>query len=387
MVAGTATVTKETAVTTTRQSAAFPTVAILRKGGPKVKRDGREVMGPDLNDRFRVDWLPGVDPSTKELFMSIYQTEQPHSLRAMIAFPSVWQSWSTTNEAYWGTSRFAQADNERYLLLYNPFTWEPIIVRGEPFRPFIPGEVLTFQNKQGEPQAFKLRATTRFDLFLPELVACFVTFQIKTRSSGDLVNLRRNLAAIQAAAVALGQRTGAAGIPLIVSRREDTVQWHKAPGQTIPVKKWLIDIRPDPLSKWAKTFADRLSALALEMPLAVEEDLGEDVDEDGGGEEEGVAVRSTYSVDVPATAPAMWQPAPISTPPQPAPIPTPPQPALAHTPTQATADPLLPKSPKDWTTFWSVSVPGLNIPREKAQAALKAANLDVLAAYQALKGG
>jgi len=58
---------------TARQSAAFPTVAILRKGGPKVKRDGKETMGPDLNDRFRVDWLPGVDPAIKELFSAIYK--------------------------------------------------------------------------------------------------------------------------------------------------------------------------------------------------------------------------------------------------------------------------------------------------------------------------
>jgi hypothetical protein len=263
---------------TARQSAAFPTVAILRKGGPKVKRDGKETMGPDLNDRFRVDWLPGVDPATKKLFEDVYHTDQPHALCAMIAFPNVWQAWSTTNEAYWSTSRFAQADNERYLSLYNPFTWQPIIVHGEPFKPFITGEILTFENKQSEPQAFKLRPTTRFDLFLPGLVGCFVTFQIKTRSSGDLINLRRNLAAIQAAADALGQRTGAAGIPIIVSRREDSVQWHKVPGQTVQVKKWLIDIRPDPKSKWAQTFAERLAALALTTPLAVEENPTEDAD-------------------------------------------------------------------------------------------------------------
>jgi hypothetical protein len=274
----------------TRQSAAFPTVAILRKGGPKVKKDGREAMGPDLNDRFRVDWLPGVDPTTRKMFEDIYRTDQPHSLRAMIAFPSVWRAWSTTNEAYWGASRFAQADNERYLSLYNPFTWQPIISRGEPYKPFIPGEILTFENKQGEPQAFKLKPTTRFDLFLPELVGCFVTFQIKTSSSGDLINLRRNLAAIQAAADALGQRTVAAGIPIIVSRREEAIQWHKGPGQVVPVRKWLIDIRPDPASRWAPTFAERLAALALSTPLAVEEDPEDEADfGDEGGTEGGVS--------------------------------------------------------------------------------------------------
>jgi hypothetical protein len=271
-----------------RQSAAFPTAAILRKGGPKVKKDGKEVMGPDLSDRFRVDWLPGVDPAVVKMFEDIYHTDQPHGLRAMIAFPSVWQAWSTTNEAYWGASRFAQADNERYLSLYNPFTWQPIIVRGEPFKPFIPGELLIFENRRGEPQPFKLKPTTRFDLFLPELVGCFVTFQIKTNASSDLINLRRNLAAIQAAADALGQRTGAAGIPIVVARREDTVQWHKAPGQTVPVKKWLIDVRPDATSIWARTFAERLATLALAMPLSVEDNPAGDEDLPSDNSETGV---------------------------------------------------------------------------------------------------
>jgi hypothetical protein len=351
---------------TIRQSAAFPTVAILRKGGPKAVREGKEVFGPDLNDRFRVDWLPGVDTATKELFLGIYQTDQPHSLRAMIAFPSVWQSWSTTNEAYWGSTRFAQADNERYLSLYNPFTWEALIMRGEPFKPFIPGEMLTFADKQGQPKAFKLRPTTRFDLFLPELVGCFVTFQIKTKSAGDLTNLRRNLAAIQSAAEALGQRTGAAGIPIVVSRREDTVQWHKAPGQTVPVKKWLIDVRPDPASKWAQTFAERLGALALAMPLTVEEDPAQDEDLFEDGEEDN------------------GRPAALA---GQAPTP-PPSPGAAHGEAQADAngaapDALAPKGPKDWTTFWKVSVPGLGVSQEQAQKAAK--GLDALAAYRALR--
>lgn len=340
-----------------RQSAAFPTVAILRKGGPKIKREGTEMMGPDLNDRFRVDWLPGVDLATKKMFEDIYHTDQPHSLRAMIAFPSVWQAWSTTNEAYWGTSRFAQADNERYLSLYNPLTWLPIIVRGEPFKPFIPGEVLVFENKQGEPQAFKLRPTTRFDLFLPELVGCFVTFQIKTRSSGDLINLRRNLAAIQTAADSLDQRTGAAGIPIIISRREDVVYWHKAPGQTVPVKKWLIDIRPDATSKWAQTFAERLAALALEMPLSVEENPASD--DDLTGDDEPARLDDILNVEP-----------------------------------EQNSDPLAPRSVDDYSHYWVVVVPKVaeanktltaqNI-KELAKAAINESGNDAIKAYGLLR--
>jgi len=353
---------------TVRQSAAFPTVAILRKGGPKVVKDGKDAFGADLNDRFRVDWLPGMDASTKELFLGIYHTDQPHSLRAMIAFPSVWQAWSTTNEAYWGSTRFAWADNEHYLSLYNPFTWEALIVRGEPFKPFIPGEMLKFPDRQGQPKTFKLKPTTRFDLFLPELVACFVTFQVKTKSSGDLVNMRRNLAAIQAAADALGQRTGAAGIPIVVSRREDTVQWHKAPGQTVAVKKWLIDIRPDPASKWALTFAERLGALALAMPLAVEEDPAQDEDllEDGeedDGRQSAPPGQASAATAVPSSGAARGK--------------------AQGAANGAAADALAPKGPKDWTTFWKVAVPGLGVSQEQAQKAAK--DRDALEAYRALR--
>jgi len=329
-------------------------------------------MGPDLNDRFRVDWLPGVDLATKKMFEDIYHTDQPHSLRAMIAFPSVWQAWSTTNEAYWGASRFAQADNERYLSLYNPFTWLPIIVRGEPFKPFIPGEVLIFENKQGEPQAFKLRPTTRFDLFLPELVGCFVTFQIKTRSSGDLINLRRNLAAIQTAADALGQRTGAAGIPIIVSRREDVIYWHKAPGQTMPVKKWLIDIRPDATSKWAQTFAERLAALALEMPLSVEENPASD--DDLVGDDEPASMPASAPADS-LTASDMLD-------------------DILNVEPEQNSDLLAPKSVNDYSHYWVVVVPKVaeanksmtvqNI-KELAKAAINESGNDAIKAYDLLR--
>jgi len=357
-----------------RQSAAFPTVAMLRKGASKIIRDGKEMIGPDLNDRFRVDWLPGVDPAIKQMFLDIYKTDQPHSVRAMIAFPSIWQAWSNTNEAYWGTTRFAVADNEHYLYLANPFSWEPIIQHGEPFKPFIPGEVLNFENKNGEPQAFKLRPTTRFDLFLPELVGYFVTFQIKTRSSGDLISLRRNLAAIQAAADALGQRTGAAGIPIIVSRREDTVMWHKAPGQTMPVKKWLIDIRPDPGSKWAKTFADRLAALALFAPIAVDEDPSNDYDLGDDEESGSMFDKRTSPVSVPTREIATLASAPAGQP-------------------EKTIDSLRPKTTNDYSAFWVGAYPKLaelykDIPsksfKEMAKAAMEEAGNDAIKAYDLL---
>jgi len=101
---------------TARQSAAFPTVAILRKGVRRSREMAKKQWG---RTSMIVSVLTGCRcrPGIKELFSALYKTDQPQALRAMIAFPNVWQAWSTTNEAYWGSSRFAQADNERYLSL------------------------------------------------------------------------------------------------------------------------------------------------------------------------------------------------------------------------------------------------------------------------------
>ena len=191
------------------------------------------------------------------------------------------------------------------------------------------------------------------------------------------INLRRNLAAIQAAADALGQRTGAAGIPIIVTRREDTVQWHKALGQTVPVKKWLIDIRPDPKSKWAQTFAERLAALALITPLAVDEDPTEDADlneDDEGKSPEPASTLSPAPQETPAESVTLAT-APVGDPEQ-------------------TVDPLRPKASNNYSHYWMLVVPKMaeankDIPgqtmKELAKAAMNESGNDVLKAYDLLR--
>jgi hypothetical protein len=107
------------------------------------------------------------------------------------------------------------------------------------------------------------------------------------------------------------------------------------------------------------------------MPLAVEEDPAEDEDllNDGEGDDkkqgqEGLAAQSpettagsTVSVEAPK------EPESVDDGPG--------------------TDPLLPKSPKDWTTFWKVSVPGLGVENERAQQEA-AKHRDAIAAYHAL---
>lgn len=367
-------------MTTPKLSIAFPEVAQIRKGGAKVKNDkGIEVVGKDLNDRFRVVFYPGVAADIQAAFYRTYDTYTPHRIRAMTPFRSVWEAWSWANEAHNAGRMVAKADDEKYIVLRDPLSGEYIVRDGEPHRPYTPGEVVTYE-RNGKQYSLKLKSTSRLRLFLPE-IGRLVTFQLKTTSYYDRLNIGEQLGAIQAIADALNAGN-AAGIPFYVYRAEREVTWNKPDGGALRVKKWLINIEADPA--WVETAVKRMSDFALTgamrvplVPQLTAEIAGQvdpNVDEDDLDDEIGLSAQAGggeviegAAVDVPATT---------STPSQPAPIPA-----------QAAADPLLPKSPKDWTTFWSVSVPGLNVPREKAQAVLKAANLDALEAYQALKGG
>lgn len=189
--------------------------------------------------------------------------------------------------------------------------------------------------------------------------------QIKPGSSGDLIDLRRNLAAIQVAADALGQSPGAAGIPIIVSRREDTVQRHKGPGQVVPVKKRLIDIRPDPSSKWAQSCAERLAALAPSTPLAVDDYPEDEADFGDDDEDRTVSPPLIEAAAKPDEKLCDRRPVPIAEPDAPAEEPveeteggTVLTTAPAGEPEQ-TVVPLKPRSPNDCSAYWVTVVPKL----------------------------
>jgi hypothetical protein len=155
------------------------------------------------------------------------------------------------------------------------------------------------------------------------------------------------------------------------------VQWHKAPGQTVPVKKWLIDIRPDASSKWAQTFAERLAALALAIPLTVEDNPtgDEDLADDGeGGEAEPASVPAPVPADTPAASERLAE-------------------APAGVPEQ-TIDFLEPKPANDYSNYWVVAVPKVaeankSIPgptlKELAKAAMNESGNDAIRAYDLLR--
>jgi hypothetical protein len=143
------------------------------------------------------------------------------------------------------------------------------------------------------------------------------------------------------------------------------------------VKKWLIDIRPDPKSKWAQTFAERLAALALITPLAVDEDPTEDADLNEDDESKNPEPASTLS------------PAPQETPAESV--------TLASAPVgdpEQTVDPLRPKASNDYSHYWMLVVPKMaeankDIPgqtlKELAKAAMNESGNDVLKAYDLLR--
>ncbi|MFZ6029758.1 MAG: hypothetical protein ACOYYS_18755 [Chloroflexota bacterium] len=204
---------------TIKQDAAFPEVGILRKGGPKQKgksKDGRaiDVVGPDLNDRFRAVFHPGT-ADTQAQFFTVYQTYQPAVVRAMMPFRSAWRNWSCRYEAHAGGCLIARADAEqrRIISLRHPASKEYIVRDGEPHTAFTPGERFEFNGRE-----VKFKPVGRLRLFLPDLRR-FVTFLLKTTSFYDKLNLERNLAAIQAIADAVNGGN-AAGIPFLVYRRE-----------------------------------------------------------------------------------------------------------------------------------------------------------------------
>src|SRR3990172_504930 len=114
--------------TPTRQQEAFPTVANIHKGTPKrkIKNNGKEIeiMGLDLKNKFRIDFLPGTQEARRDWHalhekdyvrypdnFTIADGYEVTVLNARVPSASVWNSWSWFNETYDAAGRkIAQAD-------------------------------------------------------------------------------------------------------------------------------------------------------------------------------------------------------------------------------------------------------------------------------------
>lgn len=265
--------------TPARQQVAFPDVAIIHKGTPKqiVKKEGKqpmEIQGKDLNQKFRIHFLPGTEKVRAD-FHKLHEKELKHygenftipdgyevtSFRAVVPAPSVWDAWDYGNEVYNSGRRIAFADDDHYITLRDPLTGEYIIRDGLPFKPFTVGDTIDYE-RDGRKFSLKMKTHGRLRLCLEDalLQGHLVQFILKTTSYYDCQNIKKQLAGIQAIAdMVNGGNAG--GIPFEVYRAESDVVWNKPDGSAARVKKWFIQIKADP--EWVKSAFSKLGRNAL----------------------------------------------------------------------------------------------------------------------------
>jgi len=271
-----------------RQSIAFPTVAYIRKGTPKrimKNKEGKEylAMGKDLKNKFRIEFLAGTDfkrdngrPSIQEIWHSLHAKDyvnygdkfatthgyEVDHIRAMIPTAKVMDGWEWSNKTYNGSGMLvASADGEKYITKKNPLTMETIVKNGEPYTKFEYGDAVTYKNEQGKEVSLKLKSSGKLKLFIPEMGE-FVSFELRTTSYIDSLNIEQNLRAIQQIADAINGGM-AGGIPLDIYRIEVETPYF-LDGKSHKGKQWFIQIKAN--SDWANSAISRLNSYAMGVP-------------------------------------------------------------------------------------------------------------------------
>ena len=270
-----------------RQSTGFPIVAKIRKGTPKQKiiktYNGEqrevEIMGNDLKNKFRIEFLPGTDTKREDGQLSI--REKWHALHekdyvkypktfvtpdgyevaylyAMIPTEKVFDGWQWSNVTYNAAGmKIAEADGDHYITKRDPVTMEYLIKDGQPYEKFSVGDAISYE-RGGKQYKLKLKSTAKLALFLPELFE-FVRFELRTTSYYDSLYIQENLNAIQGIANILNGGI-AGGIPLDVYRIELDAPYHDDSGAH-KSKKWFIQIKAN--IAWANAAIGRMNQFAL----------------------------------------------------------------------------------------------------------------------------
>ncbi len=271
-----------------RQSVGFPTVAYIRKGTPKrimLNKDKKEyeAMGRDLKNKFRIEFLSGTDfqrqdgkPSIRQVWHSLHEKDyvkygdkyvtpdgyEVDYIRAMIPTAKVMDGWEWSNKTYNASGMLiASADGERYITKKDPLTMETLVRRGEPYTKFEYGDAITYKNEKGNTVNLKLKSSGRLKLFIPEMGE-FVSFELRTTSYIDSLNIERNLQAIQQIADAINGGM-AGGIPLDIYRVEVETPYF-LDGKSHKGKQWFIQIKAN--SEWANSAIARLNSYAMGVP-------------------------------------------------------------------------------------------------------------------------
>lgn len=245
-----------------KTSVQFPEIGRIRKGAPKEKRvkDGREysTVGKDLQDKFRVVFAPGQQPSVDK-FIARYGSLTPKDIVIMLPFNSIDAVWDASYTCYSAGRLVARADGEKFIYKVNPRNGELEVKDGEPFTPFHHGEAITYDGANGRRVVLPVRPTGLLRVFLPDLER-MVQLALVTTSIYDILNISRQLNAIQM--LAGGLNNGAiAGIPIVITRQPQEITWVKEGGEATRITKWLINLEAHP--EWVAAAVARLRRQAL----------------------------------------------------------------------------------------------------------------------------
>src|SRR6478752_1286262 len=283
---------------TPRQQETFPQAAVIRKGTPKIemkKKNGEKFwgLGSDLKNCFRFEFLPGTgelsadkklpeDPrkwSVKEKFYSVHSGEfteynmnyrrpgiyatpdgfELKTIRAIVPCRNILDSFQWANVVNNNRTQIAEANDEQYLWEKNPLqTKEYFVKNGQPFKQWTNGDTINYE-RNGQKFSLPFKTSIRMNLFLPELER-WVYFTLKSVSYYDRLQMNAQLHGIQFWADTLNGGN-AAGIPLLIYRREQSVTWNKPDGSAQQTKQWLINIEADP--EWVKYATAKMSNLAF----------------------------------------------------------------------------------------------------------------------------
>ena len=237
---------------------ALPQLGSIRKGAGKVTRTNAQgaayqSVGPDLKDRFRLDFFSGFEDSVRKA-VEVFGSLTPTRIIATLPFNSMQDCWQDYYEAYTKGRMIARADDEHFIRLVDLATGKVVVNNGEPYTPHTPGQVLGIVGKT----PVKTRRTGRLTLVLPALER-MATMTLHTTSIYDCVNIGGQLAAIQI--IANAARLPLAGIPLLITRRLAEVTWVKETGESCRVTTGLIQIEADP--SWVKYMLKDMARRAL----------------------------------------------------------------------------------------------------------------------------
>jgi len=263
-------------ITIRKQQIAFPTVAIIRKGGPKQQRtkNGKtyETVGKDLDQHFRVVFEPGME-TYQERFLKLYGTLTPTTINAMLPFNDLSACYEISAEAYQAGMLAFKAVNGQVIVHRDPTNGEYLVRNGEAkvdsanliYDPYeMPN--LSYVGHDGTTKVLPIKANTRVKLFIPEMED-FVWFLLKSNSYYDSLNIMNNIAAVQAVAEsATGGRV--AGVRINVFRALQSILWNSPQGPR-RIDKWLLNVKIDP--SWVKQMVSRMSASTLGAGTQVQE--------------------------------------------------------------------------------------------------------------------